>query len=467
MATATGYLELNIKGFESAISSAKKALAGLAVAFVSFKTVQWFKEGIEGAIDFGNEMHQASMRMGQFDPGQLLIAQKTLERMGLDAGQARDQMGEMIKAGRPLSSIFKSSGDFARAMNQSKRDFGSQASALSKSAKDLNAAYYTIQSIKEKTKTFFLSMVSGFIKPLRGVLEMLNKVDVAKFGKEFGDKIGKGINILTGALNNGTLGEILTTTLQLGFQEAVNWLWSGLLSVTGKIGESFSGVWQKSVNYFRDLLKGLFSSDFFMMLVNKFTAFFDMLQSKIAEAFGAESTAEEYRKKAVESDNAGDDSWNKVMAGLPKFSAEAGKIFDNQGLQDKLANLIADANLKAAGSGSEDQTTGIYEGLGKQEPYKVIADSLASVGGGGGFARQGMSVQERADAAKLKAAKEMTDQQKKTNTLLERGFSGLGGKFDARGMDGMAKTPAAPKKEAPLRGMRGMSQGKQGINMKR
>jgi len=467
MATATGYLELNIKGFESAISSAKKALAGLAVAFVSFKTVQWFKEGIEGAIDFGNEMHQASMRMGQFDPGQLLIAQKTLERMGLDVGQARDQMGEMIKTGRPLSSIFKSSGDFARAMNQSKRDFGSQASALSKSAKDLNAAYYTIQSIKEKTKTFFLSMVSGFIKPLRGVLEMLNKVDVAGFGKSFGETIGKAINILTGALNNGTLGEILIGSLKLGFMEAVNYLWGGLQSLAGYAGKWFSAAWKTSIEYLRALLVGLFSSDFFSAIVNKFSAMWDMIAAKIAGAFGADSTAAEYEKSAVESDNKALEAWKSVVDKLPSFDVTEGFLFDTTALTADLKNKIADALLNAAGSGSEDQTTGIYEGLGKQEPYKVIADSLASVGGGGGFARQGMSVQEKQAAMQQKAAKEMIDEQKKTNTLLSRGFTGLGGNDNLRGMTGMTKTPTTPKKEAPLRGMGGMSQGKQGINMKR
>lgn len=464
MATATGYLELNIKGFESAISSAKKALAGLAVAFVSFKTVQWFKEGVEGAIEFGNEMYQASMRMGQFDPGQLLIAQKTLERMGLDAGQARDQMGELIKTGRPLSTLFKSSSDFAANMNRSKRDFGAQAAALSKSAKDLNAAYYTIHSIKEQTKTFFLSAVSGFIKPLRGVLDMLNKVDVAKFGKEFGEKIGKGISILTGALNNGTLGEILIGTIKLGFMEAVNWLWSGLQSLAGNAGKWFSDAWKASVEYLRNLLVGLFSNDFFSAIVNKFSAMWDLIAAQIAETFGADSTAAEYRQSAVEADNKALDAWKKIADTLPSFSLSGGSPFDTSALTADLQDKIAAALLKASGSGQDNTPEGFREGLGKQEPYKVIADSLASVGGGGGFARQGMSIQERQHAAQQKAAKEMTDQQKKTNTLLERGFSGLGGDFKPgkdREFTGMTKQPAGIKTTS------GLSKGKQGINMKR
>jgi len=252
MATATGYLELNIKGFESAISSAKKALAGLAIGFVSFKTAQWFKDGIEGAIDFGKEMYQASRRMGNFDPGQLLIAQKTLERMGLSAEEARNQMGELIHTGRPLSSIFKSSSDFAANMNRSKKDFGSQAALLSRSAKDLNGAYYTIASIGEKTKTFFLAATSGFIKPLRGILQSLNKIDLAGMGLKFGEKIGQAMKIISGALNNGTLGEILITTLKLGFMEAVNWLWGGLQSLAGNAGQWFSDAWNATLEPSRE-----------------------------------------------------------------------------------------------------------------------------------------------------------------------------------------------------------------------
>jgi len=257
MATATGYLELNIQGFQSAINSAKKALAGLAVAFVSFKTVQWFKEGIEGAIDFGNEMHQASMRMGQFDPGQLLIAQKTLERMGLDAGQARDQMGEMIKAGRPLSSIFRSSGDFAKAMNKSKQDFGSQAAILSKGAKYLNEAFYTIKSIGEHMKTNFLAFTMGFIKPLQVLLNMLNSVDHTAFAKSFGEKVGGAITLVTKAMKSGELGNLIKLSLKAGFFSALTFLWDGLKKIGAIIKESLNKAWGGFFTKLEDLPKFL------------------------------------------------------------------------------------------------------------------------------------------------------------------------------------------------------------------
>ena len=63
-ATATGFLELNIAGFDKAISTAKKALVGLGAAFAAFKTVEFWKDGIDGAIKFGNEMYNAGQKLG-------------------------------------------------------------------------------------------------------------------------------------------------------------------------------------------------------------------------------------------------------------------------------------------------------------------------------------------------------------------------------------------------------------------
>jgi len=471
MATATGYLELNIKGFESAINSAKKALAGLAVAFVSFKTVQWFKEGIEGAIDFGNEMHQASMRMGQFDPGQLLIAQKTLERMGLSAEEARNQMGELIKSGRPLSSIFRSSKDFAEAMNKSKKDFGSQASILSKYAAGMNSLYYTLQSIGDKVKGFFLALVSGFIEPLQTVLNELNKVDLTNVGRQFGEYIKDAVEVLTGAFKNDTLGQILTLSIEIGFKKAVNFLDNAMQEIGWKSENWFIDAFASAGNYLKKSMQSIFGEDFFSIITKRFKALILMLGAISLDFSGMSKEAAAARIMAAKEEASAQYMWYKM--GKPDEPDKREKPswdapYNTDLLDAKLAKLIDDA--KAIGQkvfrsgGSPDSDKGMREGLGKQEPYKVIADSLASVGGGGGFARQGMSIQERQHAAQQKAAKEMTDQQKKTNTLLERGFSGLGGDFKPgkdREFTGMTKQPAGIKTTS------GLSKGKQGINMKR
>lgn len=619
MATATGYLELNIKGFESAISSAKKALAGLAVGFVSFKTAQWFKTGVEGAIEFGKEMYQASKRMGNFDPGQLLIAQKTLERMGLSAEEARNQMGELIHTGRPLSSLFRSSSDFAANMNRSKRDFGTQASILSKVASDFNQAFYTISAIGEKMKTNFMAFTSGFIKPLQGLLNTLNAVDHTAFARGFGESVGKAITVINGAIKSGNLINLIKTGLKAAFYNAVTFLWDGLkkvggivknamnnawggffnkvedlpkylkyvamefvnflwdqlktnivnagnllksgfevaaevsfrigqalqegvgkvvkligdklqgavdmisdgflkavgvvgkivgsigqmvrsaigfmasgisnvvstlwggmLNVSKNVGEWFTKAFSVSVMHLGDMLNELFSANWIQLIVDRFKAMFSGIGAIIAGAVGADSTEEEYRKAALQYHDSAEARLKTLSADIS--SLFSGDIFNTDDLKayfnrkndgedmtkkatDDFANMVADMNLIASGSGEDKKTPeGLRQGLGKQDPYKVIADSLASVGGGGGFIRQGMSVAERAAAAQAKAAREMLDQQKKTNQLLERGFGGLGGDFKPgkdREFTGMTKDRAGIKPTS------GLSKERQGLNMKR
>ena len=115
-ATATGFLELNIAGFDKAISTAKKALVALTAVFAVFKTANFWKEGIEGAINFGNEIYHASQRIGAMDPGKLLIAQKALENAGLGAEEARTQINELVDSGRSMSTLFAGTGDYAMAL---------------------------------------------------------------------------------------------------------------------------------------------------------------------------------------------------------------------------------------------------------------------------------------------------------------------------------------------------------------
>ncbi len=101
-AKAIGYLELNIKGFEDAIAVAKKALAGLAVAFAAFKTTEFFKEGIQDAIKFGEASYFAAQKLNGYDTGKLFLVQKALESGGLAAEEARGKIEEFAQAGRPL-----------------------------------------------------------------------------------------------------------------------------------------------------------------------------------------------------------------------------------------------------------------------------------------------------------------------------------------------------------------------------
>jgi len=486
-ASATGYLELNIKGFETAISSAKKLLTGLAVTFAGFQTIQFFKNGIVGAIEFGKVMHQASMEMGKMDPGKILIGQKVLERMGLDAEGAREQMKQLVETGRPLSTMFRTAADYSSAMNRAKQDYGSQAGVLSRSAKDMNGAFYTIQSIGEKVKTMFMAATSGFIKPLRGLLEMLNKIDLASIGEAFGKKIGEAVTMLTGALKNGTLFEIVGKTLELGFKESVNWLADGLKSTALNTLTWFSEAFAKIGKYLWDIMQGVFSTDFFQTIMKRFTAMWDAIASKIAEAFGADSTANEYRESALENDRKANESMERILSKLPALLGLGGSsVFDTAGLRKDLAALT--------GSGTktgmeyleslykkDEPAEGMRSALGAQGAFGGVADSLAKVGGGGQYSIAATSPEAKEQIKMNNQLKVMTEEQKETNRILRgeaskadsrnmrvnqavnekslRGMSGLGGEFNQRGMTGLGKG-------MNMRGMSGMTKEKAGL-MKR
>ena len=208
-ATATGFLELNIAGFDKAISTAKKALVALTAVFAVFKTANFWKEGIEGAINFGNEIYHASQRMGAMDPGKMLIAQKALENAGLGAEEARTQINELVESGRSMSSLFKGADDYAQALQNATASYGSQANVLSTSAEKLSKVFEIIQSVGSKLQTFFLAMTARFVTPLLAVLNFLNSIDLAGIGASLGDGITKAASFLVGVVINGNIGEIL------------------------------------------------------------------------------------------------------------------------------------------------------------------------------------------------------------------------------------------------------------------
>ena len=60
------------------------------------------------------------------------------------------------------------------------------------------------------------------------------------------------------------------------------------------------------------------------------------------------------------------------------------------------------------------------EGLGSQDPYKVIASSMAKVGGGGGYMVQGMTIEARNQIKQLNAANLANEINQKTLVAVEK-----------------------------------------------
>lgn len=455
-AQATGYLELNISGFDQALRTAKNLMATFAAGFAAYKIGDFFKDGVKDAINFGKEMQSASRAMGGFDPGALLLTQKALEKVGMGAEEARGHIGDFIKEGRDLSQIFGGSENYARALKSAAGDYGAQAGVLSRSAEKLQSVWNTMESIGSKVKTFFLTATEQFVLPLQTALDYLNTIDLAGVGADFGRSISKAATVLMGVFKNGDMMETIKVGLTLAFQESVNWLVGGMNYIAGITGPLIGKAFLAAMEGLQKAWDFLFSGDTFTRILDGFlgiaaqftAAMLDginyivkalgsgvqyAIQSAIEAIPGASELlgvggsnretfdemmaankgpiSEDYIKSVRES---GQELAGRGGEGFAQFAKnlfpeggktefQKGNVFDTTESGKRLQELIE----KGFKTGTE-MTESSRDKASKNETgaksvltsfsgssSKVIADSLAKVGGGGGFLRAGMSLQER------------------------------------------------------------------------
>lgn len=524
-AKATGYLDLNISGFDEAIKTVKRTLAGLAGIFAGYKVGSFLKDGIADAITFSKEMSVAGMKMGQMDAGKLLIAQKALEQAGFGAEEARGKMKEFIDEGRNIAEIFGGSENYAKALKSAAEDYGSQADILTRSAKVLQQVWNVLESIGSKLRTFFMAMVEQFQMPLLAALELLNSIDLAEVGASFGASIAGAAEILLGLFGNGTMYKTFKTGIVYGFQEGVNYLVAGLkyaldflrielnpiiasaigmvmdtliqlkaaLPTIGDvllgiaahvtqftlnslnaimlaIGKVLVNIILNAGNIFMKamLMAGKALGDYLVFVVNNVATAFKQIGEDLAHPIEASKAAlglDNNRKVVdkVEFMSKIDTSYGDIndfvdknglkdtgrsfadigkgIADKGKFSnagdellkgTGVGKVFDNiankinekpdklefkkedmfkntDNPTDALRNTLKDL-LDAGQAKGKDMIAAVTKGKDKP-PFatdsaggtgKVIADSLAKVGGGGNFVRVGMSIAERTQVDILK-----------------------------------------------------------------
>ena len=429
-ATATGFLELNIAGFDKAISTAKKALVALTAVFAVFKTANFWKEGIEGAINFGNEIYHASQRIGAMDPGKLLIAQKALENAGLGAEEARTQINELVDSGRSMSTLFAGTGDYAMALENATASYGSQSNVLSQSAERLSKVFEIIQSVGSKLQTFFLAMTARFVTPLLAVLNFLNSIDLAGIGASLGDGIAKAASFLVGVIINGNIGEILGLSLKVGFMMATDYLTEKLADIFEMLkGFKFdSKIFDGLVLIFKGIAE-LIGATLKRSIANALNGIevggIPLLSDERREQLGAEAymSAKLGNKMIGRGQGKLDESGNTIFGGIS--GVIKGLTTDPKGASDKLASLVESA-LKAGddyitkGAGNQSKAKTTPEAFGAQDPYKVIASSMAKVGGGGGYMVQGMTIEARNQIKQLRAQELQNELTKETNKAIEK-----------------------------------------------
>ena len=467
-AKAVGYLDLNINGFDQAIKTAKNLMAGLAATFAAYKIADFFKDGIKDAIDFGKEMQGVSRAMGGIDPGALLLTQKALERTGMGAQEAQGHIADFITQGRDLKQLFGGSENFAKGIKQASADYGNQAGVLSRSAQTFMNVWNSIESIAGKVRGFFMELTEGFILPFQSLLDYLQSIDISKQASDFGKSIGDALTTLEGVIKNGDMMEVLKLGVTIAFQEGVNYPVGGIKYIGqlvqpelgGKLMDAFTtaaeGLWK--------LMRFIFSVDglatFGQALISAgagFIAFLLQGMNKVVKVlqaglnFGIQSAIEAvpglssmmgmgehqsfseiyndvpelispdvidtFKIASKEFSDAAGGKFKTLMDELTGPSAKSGKfekgtVFDTEEASKKMADLIAkgfktgekmneEAKNKERGADPKKVLTS-FSGSSS----KVIADSLAKVGGGGGYLRAGMSLQERTQLEQLRAQKQ-------------------------------------------------------------
>jgi hypothetical protein len=396
---ATGYLELDLSGFNRAIESAKKALTVLTAAFAAIKVAEFFKDGVKEAINFGNEMYNAGKAMGNIDPGSLLLLQKALQAGGLSASAAREEVESFMRSGRQISTAFKSPGDFTKAITEAKANYGSQAAVLTASAANLSRAFDYIQSIADKIKTFFLAMTAKFILPLEAVLNALNNVDVADFGAKLGDSIASVSTILVGLFNDGKLSEAFGLSLAIGADKFFATMETSLRTV---FAGAASGLGKEMLDYFQ--------GGWLMSIKDAFLAIVDLFIAKMTRGINAilkkipfynKETIQQNDDEIKSREASSNESLKKYLDAIPGAKG-FGEGFTKQQkeAEDSLKKLTDAASIsgeafmkKNAGDRSKAELN--YSALGKQDPYSVIGSSMAKIGGGGNYIQTGMSAEAR------------------------------------------------------------------------
>lgn len=229
------------KGSELANLSAN---TGIAVADLQVLQRQFQMAG-KSAEDVGPVM--AKMMQG-IETGS---AAGTLKRLGLDMDDLRKRtpaeqfrlIGEAInklpdpaerataamnvfgKSGASLLSVFSSNG-----FGEAARQVGGQAEILGKDAALFADVSDKLNLAGLKVQGFFVGVADRVAPVIKPILDRLATLDLSGLGQQ----VGEFVSLFIQAFQDGKLGEVLLTSMELSFAEAANFL-LGLLTAIGNV----------------------------------------------------------------------------------------------------------------------------------------------------------------------------------------------------------------------------------------
>jgi hypothetical protein len=474
-AKAIGYLDLNITGFAEAITTAKRLLVGLGVAVTAFKAVKIFEDGIRDAIRFGDSLYHAAQAAGRFDPEKFFLIQKALQNAGLGAEEARAKIAEFTQSGNQIGRLFGGDVKYGQQLALAAKEYGAEAKVFGENAARFSKVFELLQSIGEKWRTLFGQATAQFIKPLQALLDTFQQVDFSGTAERFGKYIAEALNYLNGFVANGTFGTALGLSVKLAFENALDYfaggmvevlrifgegllrvmlnstLWDGVLNILLGIATAFGAALiaavEKPLTRVQGLMQGAISSyaknapfpgapvevaipgmirDFLDGFIGTGPFADEMADREKSGLSVGGGTTGEIAKGGVNQAASGAEQLAKAAAQMATITGDLLKelgaikkagLFDTSQDQAKLTELLSHAfttGQKLADAAKPKLADVLPGSLGVIQPFHVIADSLARIGGGGGFLRAGLSIEAQARTQQLRATEEAT---RATNAL--------------------------------------------------
>jgi hypothetical protein len=402
-ATAVGYLELNITGFNKAVSDVKKGLVGLAGAFVGFKSVGLLTDQFKDASRFATEAFQNANKFGLKTTEQYVLLSEALKSAGLSGEEANKRIKKFSQDGRDFAELFASPEDFESAMKEAAKDLGSQGVILNDSAEDFQKTINVLGDVATKIRGFFLAILEQVTPAINAVLDALSGIDLGSQGEKFGKALKAGADTLIGLFKNGTFAEALKLSLTIGAKEFANVMAANIAAFVSSLAHVAALGIRKAIDVF-------IQTNPVLRLISKATGFKAAGEDETFSVAFQEGL-DKFKDLKIFGDNEEIERLGKIMID----AKEAGEDF----VKSAEINNSFLPKLNPKFREDDDPSKSDLSKQEKDNKFSVIADSLAEVGGGGGFAQSiGQPLLEQ--SRKIEKAIE------KGNTVLQKIETALG-----------------------------------------
>jgi hypothetical protein len=367
MSSASASITLDTSGFSAAIEKAVGSLKGFAIQFEllkqTVKLAEWFGEASVKTIELSANLERMRNATG-LSADTFLILQKALERGGISADEAAQNIQSVIASGQNLSVLFRDPSKFAEGLQGVSRNFIESAHLLSQNTKAALAVEQNLSEIRDSLSNSISGVIQQMTPAAAVATDKLREIDYSGLVDTMAKAAHNFADIVVGSILEGKVGEIVGKLIATTFLDTVNTFYRNITKVGSSVekgmmsASSFiSDAWQQSINAGKDL-------------INK--------PQKTLVKWGFEAL-------------------HSTMAVADSIPTGGGQLFDTKKMHQEFDSLISGIikRMHDLEDSKKEETPAASPIVPHASDFHIIASSLAKVGGGGLFARVGMSTQEK------------------------------------------------------------------------